>query len=57
MNTVFDNPSLAMQVAWDIARQTGKRVYRHCVESRYGAARWIVSFNSDAQNALQELAA
>lgn len=57
MNTVFDNPGSAMQMAWDISRATGRRVYRHCVESKYGVPRWFVSFNSDAQNALQELTA
>jgi len=57
MNTVYDDPNIAMHVAYGIAQQTGKRVWRHTVESKYGVARWIVSFNSDAQNALQEIAA
>lgn len=57
MNTVYDDPNTAMHVAYSIAQQTGKRVYRHETENRYGVRRWIVSFNSDAQNALQELTA
>ncbi|MNL04269.1 hypothetical protein D3C87_1248360 [compost metagenome] len=57
MNTLFDDPNMAMHVAWDIARQTGRRVWRHAVENKYGATRWLVSFNSDASAALQEVTA
>ena len=55
MNTLLEDQGLAMQVAWDIARQTGRRVWRHTVESKYGAARWLVSFEEDAEIALQEV--
>lgn len=57
MNTIYSDPNLAMHVAYSIAQQTGRRVWRHAVESRYGAMRWLVSFNSDAQIALQEVTA
>jgi len=57
MNTLFHDPNLAMHIAWDIARQTGRRVWRHTAENKYGAPRWLVSFEKDAQVALQELTA
>jgi hypothetical protein len=57
VNTLFEDPNLAMQVAWDIARQTGRRVWRHTTENKYGAVRWLVSFEKDAQVALQEFSA
>lgn len=57
MNTVYDDPNTAMHVAYGIAQQTGRRVWRHAVENKYGVRCWIVSFNSDAQNALQEFTA
>jgi hypothetical protein len=57
MNTIYDDPNTAMQVAYGIAQQTGKRVWRHAVENKWGVARWIVSFEKDAQIALQGLSA
>lgn len=57
MNTLFNDPVMAMHVAWDIARQTGRRVWRHTVENKYGAMRWLVSFNGDVSVALQEVTA
>ena len=56
MNTVYDDPNTAMCVAYSIAQQTGRRVWRHTVENKYGVMRWIVSYEKEAQIALQELA-
>lgn len=55
MNTLFEDPNIAMQVAWDISKQTGRRVWRHQCHSKYGELRWLVSYEQDAQIALQEL--
>lgn len=57
MNMIYNDPYIAMQVAWDIAKATGRRVWRHTVENKYRVSRWVVSFNSDAQAALQGLTA
>jgi hypothetical protein len=57
MNTLIDDPNMAMHVAYSVAQQTGRRVWRHTVLNSYGATRWLVSFNSDASAALQEVTA
>ena len=57
MNTLFDDPNWAMHVAYSVAQQTGRCVWRHAVESKYGAMRWLVSFNGNASAALQEVTA
>jgi hypothetical protein len=57
MNTIYDDPYTAMQVAYSVAQQTGRLVWRHTVENKWGVARWIVSFEKDAQIALQGLTA
>ncbi|MDQ0121545.1 hypothetical protein J2W17_000482 [Pseudomonas lini] len=57
MNTLFETASEAMSAAYELAKTTGKRVWRHAVESKYGVTRYIISFNKDPQNALGSLAA
>lgn len=57
MNTIFKSAADAMAMAYAIAHESGRRVWRHTVFTETGASRWIISFNSDPQNALQELTA
>lgn len=57
MNTFYNSASEAMSVAYSIAQQTHRRVYRHQTENRHGSVRWIVSFIECPQKALQELIA
>ncbi len=51
----YRTQSEAMTAAYALAASTGKRVWRHMVESKYGVPRWIVSFIECRQTALQEL--
>jgi hypothetical protein len=57
MDKLFTTASEAMHAAYALSKSTGKRVWRHVVESKYGVTRYIVSFDKDPQNALQELTA
>lgn len=57
MNQLYTTQSAAMAAAYELAKASGKRVWRHQTENKYGALRWLVSFEEDAQNALQELTA
>ena len=57
MNTIYSNAAEAMAVAYAIAKESGKKVWRHVLETQFGATRWVLSFDSDPQSALQEVAA
>ena len=57
MNQFYTTASEAMHAAYELARATGRRVWRHAVESKYGVTRYIISFNKDASVAAQELTA
>ena len=57
MNTIYSNAAEAMAVAYAIAKESGKKVWRHALETQFGATRWVLSFDSDPQSALQEVAA
>ena len=57
MNNIYSNAAEAMAVAYALARQSGKRVWRHTIESTYGATRWLVLFDSDPQSVTQGLTA
>lgn len=57
MNTIYSDAAEAMAVAYAMAKENGKRVWRHTVETKYGVTRWLLSFDSDPQKALQEATA
>ena len=57
MSTIYNSAAEAMAAAYALARVSGKRVWRHAIETKYGVTRWVLSFNGDPQNALQELTA
>lgn len=57
MNTIYSNAAEAMAYAYAMARASGKRVWRHAVETKYGVTRWILSFDSNPESALQGLTA
>jgi hypothetical protein len=52
MNEVFATASEAMSAAYELAKATGRRCYRHTVENKSGVIRYIISFEKDPQNAL-----
>ena len=55
MNTIYSDAAEAMAVAYAMAKESGKRVWRHTVETKYGVTLWVLSFDSDPQSVLQEL--
>ena len=57
MNKFYTTASEAMHAAYQLARETGRRVWRHAVESKHGVTRYIISLDKDPQNALGSLAA
>ena len=57
MNTIYSNAAEAMAVAYAIAKESGMKVWRHALETQFGATRWVLSFDSDPQNALGSLTA
>jgi len=52
MNKLFTTASEAMSAAYELSKSTGKRVWRHVVESKYGVTRYVISFDKDPQSAL-----
>lgn len=52
MNKLFATASEAMSAAYELAKATGKRVYRHSVLSAYGVTRYIISFDKHPQDVL-----
>jgi hypothetical protein len=57
VNTIYSNAAEAMAVAYAMAKESGKRVWRHTIETKFGATRWVLSFDSDPQNATGRLTA
>ncbi len=56
MNQLYKHASDAMTAAYALAKATGRRVWRHTVEDKYGRVRWLISLDTDAHNSLEELA-
>lgn len=54
MNQFYTNAAEAMAVAYAMAKESGKRVWRHAIETKYGVTQWLLSFDSDPRRALQE---
>ena len=57
MNQIYNRASDALAAAYALAKVTGQRVWRHTAETKYGQARWFISYEKDAHTALQGLAA
>jgi len=57
VNTIYSDAAEAMAVAYALAKESGKRVWRHTIETKYGVIRWVLSFDSDPQNATGRLTA
>ena len=57
MNNVYKSASDAMTAAYELSRATGRRVWRHAVDNKWGVGHWVVSFISTPPAASQELTA
>lgn len=57
MNTTYNSAAEAMAVAYAMAKESGKRVWRHAIETKCGVTRWVLSFDSDPQNSTGRLTA
>jgi hypothetical protein len=51
MNQQSTSASEAMASAYAIAKQTGKRVYRHTTTNAKGQHRWLITFRKYPTNA------
>jgi hypothetical protein len=57
MDQFYSIASEAMKAAYAIAASTHRRVWRHTVDNNSVATCWFISYEKDAQKALQGLTA
>lgn len=57
MRDIYISATEALKAAYNMAKDSGKRVWRHSVVDNKGSIRRIISHDRDAHTALQELAA